>query len=119
MALAEAPAAESILAAVGEVVYDWSIPDDAIAWGKNATDVLGVSLDRIATGDAFGDFLDPEHPESRHEAVFKAGAGKESGVYRIEYPFHPAGRHDPRRLWIEDLGRWYAGQTGARSEPTA
>ena len=62
---------------MGEVVYDWSIPDDAIAWGKNATDVLGVSsLDRIATWDAFGDFLDPKHPESRHEAVLKADGGK-------------------------------------------
>ena len=113
MALADAPAAESILAAVGEVVYDWSIPDDTIAWGKNVTEVLGVaSLDRIATGEAFGDFLDPDHPESRHEAVLGAGGGKESGVYRIEYPFHPAGPKDARRLWIEDLGRWYAGPDG-------
>jgi diguanylate cyclase (GGDEF)-like protein len=112
MAAVRPPALQQVLTAVGEVVYDWSIPDDTIAWGENAADVLGVGpLDRIATGAAFGEFLDPDHPESRHDAVLKA-AVDDGGHYRIEYPFHPAGPHDRQRLWVEDLGRWYAGLDG-------
>ena len=77
---------------MGEVVYDWSIPDDTIAWGKNATDVLGVaSLDRIATGEPLATSSTPKHPESRHEAVLKADGEEGGGAYRVEYPFHPAG----------------------------
>ncbi|HET7715370.1 MAG TPA: GGDEF domain-containing protein, partial [Bauldia sp.] len=108
---AEAPPPEPILAAVGEVVYEWSIPEDAILWSRNAAEVLGVGHpDRIATGAAFAKFLDPQHPESRTRAVF--GQSGKGGVYRVEYPFHPAGYEDRRRLWIEDLGRWYAGPKG-------
>jgi diguanylate cyclase (GGDEF)-like protein len=107
------PDAETILTAVGEVAYDWSIPDDSIAWGANAAEVLGVaSAETIATGAAFGAFLDPAHPESRHDAVLGAKPAGASQVYRIEYPFHPAGRHGTRRLWVEDLGRWYPGPDG-------
>jgi len=107
------PAPAAILAAVGEVVYAWSIGDDAIAWGANVADVLGVPGEQIATGDAFGSFLDPAHPESRHGAVFDGSETDDGGrIYRVEYPFHPAGRTTGKRLWIEDVGRWYAGADG-------
>lgn len=113
MAATRRPALEPILAAVGEVVYDWSIADDTIAWGENAADVLGVApVGRIATGSGFGEFLDPDHPESRHAAVLHAADEAGDGRYRIEYPFHPGGPQDRQRLWIEDLGRWYAGPDG-------
>jgi diguanylate cyclase (GGDEF)-like protein len=107
------PAPQSVLTAVGEVVYDWSIVDDTIAWGENVEDVLGVApIGRIGTGAAFGEFLDPDHPQSRHAAVLKAGDDTGDGRYRVEYPFHPGGPHDRTRLWIEDLGRWYVGPDG-------
>jgi len=111
MAAARRPSLRNVLAAVGEVVYEWSIPDDTIAWGENAGEVLGVAPGRIGSGAAFGEFLDPEHPDSRHAAVHKASAESDGG-YRIEYPFHPQGPHDRQRLWIEDLGRFYPGPDG-------
>ncbi len=103
---------EQVLAAVGEVVYDWSIGDDTITWGDNAEEVLGVApVMRIGSGAAFGEFLDPDHPQSREAAVFRQGEDGDRR-YRIEYPFHPRGPQDRHRLWIEDLGRWYAGPDG-------
>ncbi|MCB1498271.1 MAG: GGDEF and EAL domain-containing protein [Bauldia sp.] len=107
------PAPAAILAAIGEVAYAWSTTDDTLAWGPNVADVLGVSAERIATGEAFRAFLDPAHRESRHRTVLDGGEADDGGrLYRIEYPFHPSGRKDGTRLWIEDVGRWYAGADG-------
>ena len=92
MALADAPAAESILAAVGEVVYDWSIPDDTIAWGKNVTGGAQASL-RSTNRNQGGlrRLSDPDDPESRHEAVLGAGGGNEDGRLPHRVPLPPRG----------------------------
>ena len=62
---AHAPlAVGEILAAVGEVAYDWSIGDDVIRWGANALDILGVaSPERIATGRGFAALVEPGRPD--------------------------------------------------------
>jgi diguanylate cyclase (GGDEF)-like protein len=108
-------AAREILTAVGEVVYDWSIPEDTIGWGENALGVLGVaSLDRIATGRGFAALLDPANPNSRHDTVLNASAADKGGgvAYQVQYSLLPDGKGSTRKLWIEDIGRWYAGADG-------
>lgn len=103
--------ANDILTAVGEVVYDWSIADDKIRWGENVLEVLGLaSLDQIATGRGFAAILDPANPTSRHDVVMN-GSGSDEGhgvAYQVQYSLLPEGRGSARRLWIEDIGRWYA-----------
>jgi diguanylate cyclase (GGDEF)-like protein len=104
-----------ILTAVGEVVYEWSIPDDTIRWGENALDVLGLAAPgQIATGRSFAALLDPANPTSRHDVVLN-GTGSDDGrgvAYQVQYSLLPEGRGTTRRLWIEDIGRWYAGSDG-------
>jgi diguanylate cyclase (GGDEF)-like protein len=108
--------AREILTAVGEVIYEWSIGDDTIRWGGNALEVLKVaSLDQIATGRAFTALLDPNHPGSRHDAVLNSPTADEGrGVpYQVQYSLAVDGQGGRTKLWIEDIGRWYAGETGA------
>ena len=97
------------------MVYEWSIPDDAIRWGDNALDVLGLDAsEQIATGRSFAALLDPANPTSRHDVVLN-GTGTDDGrgvAYQVQYSLLPEGRGSTRRLWIEDIGRWYAGHDG-------
>jgi diguanylate cyclase (GGDEF)-like protein len=107
--------ARNVLTAVGEVVYDWTIADDAIRWGANALDVLRIgSIDQIATGRGFARLLDPENLSSRHEAVLNSpdADGGEGVPYQAQYSLLAEGRPDSARLWIEDIGRWYADGSG-------
>lgn len=106
---------EEILSAVGEVAYTWTIPDDRIQWGANIAATLGIaSADTIATGRAWGTLLDSSNLTSRHEAVVN-GTGSDQGdgvPYDIEYAVFPDGPGTPRRLILQDTGRWYGDGSG-------
>ena len=109
-----ASGAREILTAVGEVVYEWSIPNDMIRWGANVLDVIKVAaMDSIATGRGFAALLDSSNLTSRHDAVLNStGADRGAGVpYQVQYSLNPGGGGE-KRLWIEDIGRWYAGAGG-------
>jgi diguanylate cyclase (GGDEF)-like protein len=103
--------ARDILTAVGEAVYEWSIATDTIRWGANACEVLHVgSLDQIATGSGFAALLDPANLGNRHDAVLN-GSGVDQGngvAYQVQYALLPGGPGSEERLWLEDIGRWYA-----------
>ncbi|MCB1496184.1 MAG: phosphodiesterase [Bauldia sp.] len=103
-----------ILAAVGDVVYDWSIGDDTLRWSPNALDAIGIaSFALIATGRAFARLLEHGSPASRYSAVHDGRTDPGDGVcFQVEYPILPEGPGSTRRLWIEDVGRWYAGTDG-------
>jgi diguanylate cyclase (GGDEF)-like protein len=109
-----ASGAREILTAVGEVVYEWSIADDAIRWGANVLDVIKVaSTELIATGRGFAALLDSSNLTSRHDAVLNStGVDRGAGVpYQVQYSLNPRAGAE-KRLWIEDIGRWYAGEGG-------
>jgi diguanylate cyclase (GGDEF)-like protein len=101
-----------VLTAIREVVYDWDLSSDQIAWGANAAAVLGLrDIATVATGTAFALRSDPADGKTRHEAVLRsqetdAGDGV---LYRAAYGFS-AGPN--ARVLIEDSGRWYAGPEG-------
>jgi diguanylate cyclase (GGDEF)-like protein len=104
-----------ILTAVGEVVYVWTIADDRLRWGANALQVLGLTaIDQIATGRKYAALLDPANPGSRADVVLDGSVADEGGgvAYQVQYSLCPDGRESSRRLWIEDIGRWYAGRDG-------
>ena len=103
---------QEILTAVGEVVYEWTIGDDAIRWGANVASVLGIaSADK---GLAFAAFLDTANLTSRHDAVLNGTASDqgEGVAYEVQYALLPDGAGGNRRLIVEDTGRWYADETG-------
>jgi diguanylate cyclase (GGDEF)-like protein len=106
--------AAEILAAVGEVPYEWRIDSDALLWGPNVADVLLIrDLDAISSGRRFAKFLQAEDAHSRFDAVMQSPRRDEgSGVaYQVQYCVRP----DPQsetKLWVEDTGRWFAGPDG-------
>jgi diguanylate cyclase (GGDEF)-like protein len=104
----------AIMASIGEVPYDWSIDSDGLAWGPNATKVLMVgSLASISSGRNYAALLAPDAATSRFDAVMKSEARDNgSGVpYQVQYALRPAGA-EGQALWIEDVGRWFAGTNG-------
>jgi diguanylate cyclase (GGDEF)-like protein len=103
----------AIMASVGEAAYEWSIDSDVLAWGGNATEVLTVgSLAMISSGRNYAKLLAADAATSRFDVVMKSTARDEGfGVpYQVQYAVHPAGMD--KSLWIEDIGRWFAGADG-------
>ena len=103
----------AIMASIGETPYEWSIDSDVLAWGANATRMLMVgSLAAVSSGRNYAKLLAADAPTSRFDAVMKSSARDEgTGVpYQVQYALHPAGAE--KALWIEDIGRWFAGADG-------
>src|SRR5262249_39197300 len=103
-----------VFAAVGEAPYEWRLDSDALTWGANAAEVLKVSDPQlIASGRAFAKLLNPDNVHTRFDAVTRAtGADKGGGVpYQVQYGLRPKPGTDAK-LWIEDVGRWFAGLDG-------
>jgi diguanylate cyclase (GGDEF)-like protein len=104
----------AIMASVGDAPYEWAIDSDLLAWGPNATEVLMVaSLAAISSGRNFAKLLAANTTTSRFDAVMKSQARDDgAGVpYQVQYALHPSGAQG-KALWIEDVGRWFAGSDG-------
>jgi diguanylate cyclase (GGDEF)-like protein len=101
-----------VLTAIGETVYDWDLATDAIAWGVNAAEVLGVpDLKPLSSGCAFDLATEPGAGATRREAILGGEAADHGGgvPYRACYALRlPKGRI----LRVEDTGRWYADASG-------
>jgi diguanylate cyclase (GGDEF)-like protein len=114
------PAAEApfqttdVFAAIGEAPYEWRIGSDALVWGANAPDVLKVTdASLIASGRAYAKLLDADNVQTRFDAISRVTAiDTGTGVaYQAQYRLRPTPDTDAR-LWIEDVGRWFAGADG-------
>lgn len=106
--------ASRIVASVGEIPYEWRVDDDALHWGDRVTDVLGITdVASISSGRGFAQLLDAANTVSRFDAVMNSTeADKGGGVfYQLKYALRPSGPAGPA-LWIEDIGRWFAGPDG-------
>ncbi|MGB7034802.1 MAG: bifunctional diguanylate cyclase/phosphodiesterase [Xanthobacteraceae bacterium] len=106
--------ASLILASVGEVAYDWQIDADTLRWSGNAAEVLLIGdIAAVSTGRAFAGLLEADNTQARFDAVTRSDKHDDGrGVaYQIQYCLRP----DPSaqtKLWIEDTGRWFAGDDG-------
>lgn len=103
----------SVLFASGEAAYSWDCEADTLEWSGNAPTVLNVvSIEQISSGRAYASLLAPDSVQNRHDAVL-ADQRKDSGVgvpYEICYALKQSA---PGQIcWIEDAGRWFAGQNG-------
>jgi len=106
----------SILTSIGEIVYDWNIGTDSLAWSANAAEVLKIeTMDPMASGRSFGSLVESGTGVSREDAVLLSSeTDKGGGVsFRTRYNLAlPGGR----TVCVEDTGRWFAGIDG---RPTA
>ncbi len=85
-------------------------PGTAACWRCSACGRRGP----IATGHRYAALLDPASVTSRHAVVLNGKSADEgSGVrYEAQYTLLPDGPRGRRRLIIEDVGRWFAGENG-------
>jgi diguanylate cyclase (GGDEF)-like protein len=103
-----------ILSSIGEVVYDWDIATDRLSWGPNLAETLGpAAAGDLSRGLAFGERVASESGVSRYDVVMlsdKEDAG--DGVpFQIVYALSPPRETGPASLvWVEDTGRWFAGE---------
>ena len=94
----------AILTSIGEVPYEWDIGTDALAWGRNAGQILMLGEPAaIATGRSFARFLEPDNLITRFDAITQSSHQDDGrGVpYQVEYSLQPK---PGARLWVEDVG---------------
>lgn len=106
--------ARDILTSVGEVVYEWDIASDAIRWGANVVDVLGLNaVEPVGTGASYAALMAEAGDGGRREAIATSPNTDDGrGVpYRIEYALQPRGPTGPT-LRVDDSGRWFADARG-------
>jgi diguanylate cyclase (GGDEF)-like protein len=106
------PQASDILASLGQAVFVWDIPSDAIAWGGPLGAVfIDIPPEKLTSGAGFAGLIEPS-PSVRSGALTQSPPvhGVEGTPYRIEYGVR-ASTSAPL-LWIEETGRWFAGPDG-------
>ncbi len=103
----------SVLFASGEAAYSWNCETDVLEWSGNAPAILNiVSTEQIATGRAYAGLLSSESTQNRQDAVF-GDQRKDPGIgvpYEIRYALKQTA--PGQVVWIEDVGRWFAGADG-------
>ncbi|MGZ3412103.1 MAG: EAL domain-containing protein [Xanthobacteraceae bacterium] len=104
-----------IFKSVGDVPYEWLIESDVLRWGDNVGGVFGITdLTAISTGRAYARLLDPSSPKPRFDAVTQSTVHPDPALgapFQAKYCIQP---HGPAggKVWIEDVGRWFAGPDG-------
>jgi diguanylate cyclase (GGDEF)-like protein len=102
----------AILASVGEAAYAWTIASDALVWGDNVCEVLKIADPAtVASGRTYAQLLGSDNPHTRFDAVMRSPHRDEgAGIgYEVQYALAVEGG---AKLWIEDVGRWFAGPDG-------
>jgi len=102
--------AAAVLRSIGDVVYEWRLDTDALVWSENAQHLLGVDATEIATGRTFARHVDAAGGLTRGEIIKEATQpDRGNGVaYLVRYAF----KRGDEKIWLEDLGRWFAGPDG-------
>jgi diguanylate cyclase (GGDEF)-like protein len=106
------PDAAEILRKIGTVIYDWDLVSDKLSWSENVADVLDVgAADAIGTGRDYANLLAPQSLASRYTAIQNArGIDQGDGIaFEVVYGLV---KPDRSLIWIEDIGRWFAGLDG-------
>jgi EAL domain-containing protein (putative c-di-GMP-specific phosphodiesterase class I) len=100
------------LTAIGCTTLSWDLATDALAWGPNAAELLGIPSPAIySSGSAFAEAVEAEGGDTRIEAMLRTGEADDGcGVpYRARYGLRLKA---DRLLLVEETGRWYAGADG-------
>jgi diguanylate cyclase (GGDEF)-like protein len=102
-----------ILASIGEVPYQWDVRADVLVVGGDCGS-LPPRADRMHSAliSATATLLCDGHAQSRRDVVLRSDArdGGSGVLYRIRHSVQADGTTTP--VWIEDIGRWFAGPDG-------
>lgn len=110
---------ESILKSISETAYRWDLLSDEMVWGTCATGILNVpDASSMSTGSAYGMLIDTDYASERYATIrMSAELDEGEGVpYRVKYRLMPLGRRHEESLWVEEHGRWFAGNDGRPAE---
>ena len=98
-----------------QITYLWTLDDDELNWSENLPEVLrGIDAEQARTGRGFASLLDRGNQTSRFDTVVGSSeidAGDGVG-YCVEYRIWPSGLDQGQPFWVEDTGKWYAGDAG-------
>jgi hypothetical protein len=110
------PDPQAILPSIGAAIYHWNLVTDSLTWDANAAELLGgLSPQDIGAGLAYGALVSPESGASRYDAIMQSGATDAGdGVpYHVIYGLLPQRKSGlSTTIWVEDVGRWFAGADG-------
>ncbi len=107
--------ADGVLSSVGECVYEWNIASDELRWNNGAANLLCVKdKAQIASGRAFNALLLADTVKSRNDIVLSSQeVDSGDGVaYRLQYALSSETLRTGSDIWVEDTGKWYAGDDG-------
>lgn len=107
-----------VVEASGAAAYHWIIDSDEIVWSANAPEILGNTQAQFSSGRSYAALLDTDNFTTRYDTVMRSSNQDDgNGVaFEIEYQLRPEGRSSPASIWLEDHGKWYAGDDGRPRE---
>lgn len=107
-------AVAGILSEIQAATYSWDIASDGVTWQPAPPSGLGLSDGAMATGNAWSSLVDPDALTSPKSAILGSTArdAGEGVAYELEYALRVPGRNGMRLVWVEDIGRWFAGEDG-------
>lgn len=87
--------------------YTWDLESDCIDWSDNASDILNVPIDAIATGRSYAKLIDGNSGKTPADLVQHVDAqdGGDGIPFSTDYSFNTNRSAQPIRL--QDVGRWY------------
>ena len=108
--------AAKIMAGVGYASYVWNLEDDSLEWSDNFAELIGLApIASITSGRGFEKLISAESPQTRYGMVF-SGIVEDppaDGVpYQCLYAISSGNTFSEESVWIEDNGRWFAGENG-------
>lgn len=108
--------AAKIMAGVGYASYVWNLEDDSLEWSDNFVDLIGLApIASITSGRGFEKLISAESPQTRYGTVFSGNVEappKEGLPYQCLYAINSSNTYNDESVWIEDNGRWFAGENG-------
>ncbi|MDF2689637.1 MAG: hypothetical protein K0Q80_2603, partial [Microvirga sp.] len=104
------PHKQALAAALPGTAYAWDMASDALIWGPNAAEILGLTKrDLPRTGSAFAQLVEPGSGLARFDII--ADQNTPHGSFETRHAL----RLGPDQvLMVEDCGRW---QQGAQGRP--
>ncbi|MGE5774141.1 MAG: hypothetical protein ACM3Z4_19265 [Hyphomicrobiales bacterium] len=85
---------------------------DGLTWSDNASALLGVDVDEIGTGRAFAQHVDAARGPTRID-VIQQTTRRETGN-GVPYQIQNAFKRGAEKIWLEDIGHWFAASTASR-----
>lgn len=108
----------AIMAATGEAAFAWDIASDRVRWSGNAADVLGgVGAETLSLMAEFSKLTASGPHPARADVIARTALREPGGSEPYTLQYELAAPSGP--IWIEEIGRWYAGADGRAARALA